>query len=227
MAMAVGSTTSAGGRFDAAIFDLDGTLADTLQDIADAMNGALSSLGFPEHSLQTYRGLVGEGVEHLARGALPPGEEARVPEAVTHFRSHYAEHIVSRSRPFPEIPALLDALCARGVRVAVLSNKLDALTRSIVSVCFGRWPVQPVYGERQGVPRKPDPTAALGIAAELGVSPERCLFIGDTAVDMKTALNAGMYPVGVLWGFRGEDELQAAGAKVIIATPAELLPLVD
>jgi phosphoglycolate phosphatase len=212
-------------RFEAVIFDLDGTLADTLDDIACAMNGALVSLGLPPHPNEAYRHLVGEGAEHLARRALPPGQQAQVPEAVRRFRQHYAEHVVARSRPFDDIPPLLDALTARGVAMAVLSNKLDALTRRIVELCFGRWPLWPVHGEREGVPRKPDPRAALGIAAELGVVPGRCLFVGDTGVDMRTAAAAGMYGVGVLWGFRGRDELASAGARAIIARPQELLAL--
>ncbi len=214
-------------RFDAAIFDLDGTLADTLGDIADAMNRALTDLGCPTHDLETYRMLVGEGVEHLAQGALPAHRSDAVPEAVRHFRRHYAEHVVEHSRVFPGVDAMLEALCARDLRVAVLSNKLDALTKRVVQVCLSRWPLEPVYGERQGVARKPDPAAALEIARELRVEPSRCVFVGDTAVDMKTARNAGMFGVGVLWGFRGRDELEGNGARAIISRPEELLALID
>lgn len=214
-------------RFGAVIFDLDGTLADTLGDIGEAMNAALAQMGHPTHDLETFRKLVGEGVEHLAIGALPPDRPQDVPELVRHFRRHYADHAVPKSRAFPGVPELLEALCARGLRTAVLSNKLDALTKQVVAVCLGDWPLQPVYGERTGVARKPDPAAALGIASELGVLPERCLFVGDTAVDMKTAESAGMFGVGVLWGFRGRDELASNGAKAIIAQPSELLALID
>lgn len=216
-----------GTRFDAVIFDLDGTLADTLQDIADAMNAALVKLGQPTHSTEAYQQLVGEGIENLARRALPSGQEALVPEAVTQFRAHYAAHLVDQTRPFPGIPALLDALVARGERLAVLSNKRDDMTRQIVAQCFGRWRFEATFGERPGVPRKPDPAAALEIASMLGVDPERCAFVGDTNVDMQTATNAGMYAVGVLWGFRSEAELRSSGAHALIDTPEALLPLLD
>ncbi len=213
-------------RFDAAIFDLDGTLADTLGDIAEAVNAGLASLQLPTHPAEAYRAWVGEGVEHLAGLALPPSHQAEIAELVARFRGYYAEHVVQKSRAFPQIPEVLDALCEKGLRLAVLSNKMDLLTRRIVEVCFGEGRLHPVLGERAGIPRKPDPSAALGIAQELGVPASRCLFVGDTAVDMNTARTAGMYGVGVTWGFRGRDELEAAGAQVIISEPAELLRLV-
>lgn len=210
-------------HFDAVIFDLDGTLADTLDDIADAMNAALLELGLPTHARDDYRVFVGEGVVNLAQNALPPAKQDLVEDAVRRFRAHYSGHIVDRSKPFADVPAMLDAVVAHGLKVAVLSNKIDAMTRRIVELCFSRWPIWPVFGERAGVPKKPDPTAALEIAAALGIAPARCAFVGDTAVDMATSVNAGMYGVGVTWGFRGRAEMESAGAKVIIDAPADLL----
>lgn len=214
-------------RFDAVIFDLDGTLADTLEDIADSMNEALSQLAQPAHPREAYRDMVGEGVVNLARNALPPGREELVEEAVTRFRAHYAAHIVDHTRAFPEVPAMLDALAARGVKLAVLSNKIDAMTRRIVERCFSKWQFDAVFGEREGVPRKPDPTSALEIAAMLRVAPARCAFVGDTWIDMKTAVNAGMYGIGVLWGFRPREEMEEAGAKRVVAAPAEIVAAVE
>lgn len=209
--------------FDAAIFDLDGTLADTLDDIADSMNAALLQLGQPAHPREHYRVIVGAGVENLAQQALPVNRPELVAEAVRLFRKHYSEHIVDHTRAFPEIPAVLDALAAQSVRIAVLSNKIDAMTKRIVEQCFARWAISPVFGERAGVPKKPDPAAALEIASLLGVSPSRCAFVGDTGIDMRTSVNAGMRGVGVLWGFRPREELEAEGAWRVVATSSELM----
>lgn len=212
-------------RFDAVIFDLDGTLADTLQDIADAMNTALEQLGHPTHPIVDYRFMVGDGIENLARRALPAGRESEVHETVARFREHYSAHLVDRTRPFAGIPELLDALVERSLPVAVLSNKKDDMTRRIVDQCFARWSFAETFGERAGVPRKPDPAAALEIARKLGVAPQHCAFVGDTDVDMRTGVNAGMFPVGVLWGFRPEAELISSGARALIDTPQALLTL--
>lgn len=214
-------------RLEAAIFDLDGTLADTLEDIGEAMNEALRRLGQPTHPWDAYRAFVGEGVVKLAQAALPPDRQELAPRAVAEFRAHYSAHIVDHTRPFPEIPSALDALVQRGIRLAVLSNKLDAMTRRIVEVCFSRWRFDPVFGEREGVPKKPDPSAAGEIAEALGVKPARIAFIGDTAIDIHTARRAGMYAVGVSWGFRPPEELAEAGADAILTTPRELIDLFD
>ncbi|MGA9525292.1 MAG: HAD family hydrolase [Myxococcaceae bacterium] len=215
-----------GRQFDAVIFDLDGTLADTLEDLSDAMNASLRDLGQPVHSVAMYRKMVGAGVANLARSALPPDREDLLEQALAGFRSHYSAHIADTSRPYPGIPELLDALTGRGLKRAILSNKVDAMTKRIGELCFGRWTFDVIYGERSGVPRKPDPTSALEIAALLKVAPGRTVFVGDTAIDMKTAANAGMYGVGVRWGFRSE-ELEPAGAKAIISSPLELLSVLD
>lgn len=216
-----------GTRFDAVIFDLDGTLADTLQDIADAMNAALERLGHRTHAIADYRFMVGEGIENLARRALPSGHESDVQETVARFREHYWAHLVDHTRPFPGIGELLDELVERRIPLAVLSNKRDEMTRRIVDRCFARWSFAVTFGEREGVPRKPDPAAALEIARVLEVAPPRCAFVGDTDVDMRTAVNAGMFPVGVLWGFRPEVELTNSGARALIDTPQGLLTVLS
>ncbi|MSP17452.1 MAG: HAD family hydrolase [Myxococcales bacterium] len=209
----------------AVIFDLDGTLADTLADIAASMNHALAALGLPVHDECAYREFVGAGVEQLGRNVLPRGAAASQVAVVAEFRRHYAEHLLDRSVPFAGIVALLDALDTRGVRRAVLSNKPEWATLRMVTALFAEPPFAVVAGDREGFPRKPDPTRALAVAAELSVVPAACLFVGDTPIDMATARAAGMVAVGVSWGFRPPAELLAAGAAHLIDHPGELLAL--
>jgi phosphoglycolate phosphatase len=207
----------------AALFDLDGTLLDSLHDIGAAMNHALAHHGLPVHPLPAYRRFVGEGVRVLVSRAVPAGREVLHEAVLDTYRARYAECMLDTTRPFPGIPELLSRLAEEGVKLAVLSNKPHASTRRLVETLLPQVRFEAVYGERAGVPRKPDPTAALGLAAELGVGPEDCAFIGDTAVDMDTARAAGMYGVGVTWGFRHEEELQAHGARALVHTVEELL----
>jgi len=191
------------------IFDLDGTLADSLEDIASAMNRTLAVHEFPLHPISAYRTFVGEGVRKLVERALPPGTEALRDSFLAAYQADYAEHLLDATRLFPGIPELLDALGAAGVPVGVLSNKSDHPTRRLVDALCGRWTFRGVVGERPGVPRKPDPTSALALADLLGAPPESIAFVGDTGVDMLTARAASMRPVGVLWGFRPKDVLDS------------------
>jgi phosphoglycolate phosphatase len=208
----------------AALFDLDGTLLDSLADIGHAMNHALAAHGLPTHPLPAYRHFVGEGVRQLVRKAsAPEGREAVHEALLAAYHAHYDAHLLDNTRPFPGVPEVLARLAADGVRLGVLSNKADGFTRRLVEHFFPGVPFGAVYGERPGVPRKPDPAGALGLAAELGVSPAACAFVGDTAVDMGTARAAGMLAVGVTWGFRDAEELRAQGAQVLASTADELL----
>jgi phosphoglycolate phosphatase len=207
----------------AAIFDLDGTLVDSLADIATAMNHSLVYHGLPAHAVADYRHYVGEGVMQLVRKATPAGKEGLHESVLAVYRAYYAEHLFDQTQVFPGVPGVLSALAGEGVRLAVLSNKSDTFTKRLVEGLLPGVPFVAVYGERPGVPRKPDPTAALGLAAELGMKPEDCAFVGDTPVDMNTARNAGMYGVGVTWGFRCAEELQAHGARSLATTASELL----
>jgi phosphoglycolate phosphatase len=209
--------------FKAALFDLDGTLADTLADIGGSMNHVLEGYGFPTHGIDAYKTMLGEGLELLARLALPPGREALVADALLRYRAHYAEHFADQSAPYPGVAELLDGLSALELPLAVLSNKRDDFTRACVERLLPRWRFSEVRGERAGTPRKPDPQAALEIARALGVPVAECAFIGDTRVDMETAVNAGMLPVGALWGYRTREELVASGARVLLAHPLDLL----
>ncbi|MBK7860345.1 MAG: HAD family hydrolase [Archangiaceae bacterium] len=203
------------------IFDLDGTLLDSIADIGGAMNDALEARGKPTHPIAAYLNFVGEGVEQLARRAAPEGEDLKT--LVDEYRARYAQRMEQHTRPYEGVPQMLDALLGRGLKLAVLSNKRDDFTVELVKRQLGRWPFAGVRGERVGVPRKPDPTAALELAKQLGHPPEEVAFVGDTPIDVKTAIAARMLPVAVTWGFRGADELTRAGARHLVKHPSELL----
>ena len=214
-------------NFKAVLFDLDGTLLDTLEDIALAMNAVLINAGFPAHPVKAYRGFVGEGIANLVRRALPErcGDERTVQKHVSAMIEEYGRRWAEHTRPYPEIPELLHALTARKVKMAVLSNKMDKFTREMVQTLLGAWQFEEVLGAQPSIPQKPDPAGALLISRQCGVLPEEFLYLGDSNTDMQTAVNAGMYPVGALWGFQTADQLLAAGAQKLIAKPLELLTL--
>jgi phosphoglycolate phosphatase len=217
-----------GPRADAVLFDLDGTLLDTLEDLATAMNDALAGRGLPVHPVDRYRVFVGEGVAELVRRAAPAGSDEPLLRALLEeMRSGYEKGWARCTRPYPGIEELLDELAGRGLKLAVLSNKLEEFTRAMVAHFLGRWRFGAVFGASERFPRKPDPASALAIAVELDVAPQDFLYLGDTAIDMRTAVGAGMFPVGALWGFRDADELRLSGAKALLREPLELLPLVD
>lgn len=210
-------------RYSAVIFDLDGTLLDSLEDLADSVNAVLAGRGMPVHPVPAFRRFVGNGVVNLVRRAAPPGlADAELRELVQAGRAEYARRWDAKSRPYPGIPEMLDALARGGVRLALLSNKPDEFTARIAERFYASWPLNPARGAREGVPLKPDPAAALDVAEELGLTPGEILFAGDSDVDVRTARNAGMFAAGVLWGFRDADELAAAGADKLFATPEDL-----
>ncbi|RKH03243.1 HAD family hydrolase [Corallococcus sp. CA053C] len=207
----------------AVIFDLDGTLVDSLGDIATAMNHALVQHGLPPHPEDAYLLFVGEGVARLAERATGGAEAALQGEVLATYHAHYDAHLFDRTQPYPGVLAALQALQADGVRLGVLSNKSDDFVKRLAAKLLPGVAFTAVYGERPGIPRKPDPTAALALAAELGVPPGACGFVGDTSVDMDTAKAAGMYGVGVTWGFRTAAELHAHGARAVVFTAEGLL----
>jgi phosphoglycolate phosphatase len=192
------------------------------------MNGTLRHFGFPVHELEKYKYFVGDGMENLVRRSLP-GSAKSDPRLISRclemMRQIYERNWNVKSRPYPGIPELLDALTARGLKMAVLSNKPHVLTLMAIEGLLPTWRFEVVMGECPPVPRKPDPSSALEIANRLDVEPVGFLYLGDTATDMKTANAAGMYAVGALWGFRTAEELIVSGAKKLIAKPAELLEL--
>lgn len=210
----------------AVLFDLDGTLLDTLQDIADAANRVLADAGLPTHPFDAYRRFVGRGVRALLERATADAkglDDRWLDRAVQSFAATYRETWNRHTRPYAGIEELIERLRESGVLLAVLSNKPDEFTRLCVDEYFGGDVFQQVRGERVGKARKPDPGAALEIAEALGVAPSDFLFVGDSDVDMRTAVAAGMTPVGALWGFRTAEELRAAGARVLLERPRELL----
>lgn len=215
--------------YQAVLFDLDGTLLDTLEDLAVSMNAALATLGYPPHPVEAYRWFVGDGMRNLAKRVIPPEqhEEALLRRVVDQMWVEYSARRGATTRPYPGIPEMLDALAATDLKLAILSNKPDALAKQVVAEKLGAWTFAPVYGARDGVPIKPDPRAALAIADELGVAPAEVLYVGDTNTDMQTAVAAGMPAVGAVWGFRTAEELTAAGAEYLIETPLELLRLLE
>jgi phosphoglycolate phosphatase len=211
---------------EAVVFDLDGTLLDTLADLGNSMNAVLAGAGFPEHRLEAYRYFVGEGMEMLVRRALPAAvrdDEAAVARSLQAMRDEYGGRWAEATRPYDGIPALLTELTSRRVPLAVLSNKPDDFTRSTVETLLADWSFAQVRGMRPDTPAKPDPTGALAVAEALNVAPHDVLYVGDTATDMKTACAAGMFALGVTWGFRDREELEANGAAQVIDAPAEAL----
>ena len=213
----------------AIIFDLDGTLLDTLADLADAGNAVLASLGLPQHPQDAYRYFVGLGIEELVRRMLPKDrcDDELVARTVGLTSAEYKRRWKDKTRPYEGIGEMLAGLARRGLPLCVLSNKPQVYTDLTVDEFFPDRPFVFVRGARPEVPNKPHPAGALALAKELGVAPGSIIFVGDTATDMKTARGAGMLPVGVLWGFRDEAELRDNGARRIIARPDELLALLD
>ena len=213
----------------AVIFDLDGTLIDSLGDLADAMNTVLERMGHPTHPREDYRYFIGDGIENLVRRTLPPEaiSNTNIPEVVSLMRKEYATRWTATTRPFPGIPELLAELDARSITTAVLSNKPDGPTKQIVGELFPDNPFAVVRGAVEGVPLKPDPTSSFDVLSTLGVPAERTVYVGDTSIDMETGQNAGIRPVGVTWGFRPAQELVDAGSDHIINEPIDLVDFID
>lgn len=212
------------------IFDLDGTLLDSLEDLANAANAVLAEAGYPTHPLNAYRNFVGNGLETLVRRTLPEGEAERMGDAgirdlVEKARSVYGATWHVKSRPYPGVPETLQGLALRGVALGVLSNKPHPWTVEIMRHFFSDISFAVVRGALPHVPLKPDPTAALEVARELDMAPDQCAFVGDSNVDMHTAVRAGMIPVGVTWGFRDVEELRSAGAQHLVHVAGDLLCL--
>ncbi|HEV2296628.1 MAG TPA: HAD family hydrolase [Tepidisphaeraceae bacterium] len=214
--------------FDAVLFDLDGTLLDTLRDIGEACNRVLIERGFPPHPIESYRYLVGDGARVLLSRALPEGsrDDATIDACLADYTAEYARGWNVHTQPYAGIGDLLDALVERGLKLAVLSNKAHPFTVQCVETFLARWQFHAVRGQTNQFPRKPDPASALDVARQLCIAPQWICYVGDTGTDMQTATAAGMVAVGVLWGFRDRKELLANGAKHIIAYPRELLPLI-
>lgn len=213
-------------QYKAVIFDLDGTLINSLEDLADSANLMLNSYDFPQHTLEEYRYFVGNGSRKLIERSLPAEKAASaefVDKALAKYKEIYEGRILEKTRSYKGILEMLDELHERNIPMGICTNKHMEAAEMIVKILFKPEIFQEVIGDRKGYPRKPDPTTVLEIAEKLGTKPEETAYLGDSSVDMQTAVNAGFLPVGVLWGFRGRDELIEHGAKVLLAHPAELL----
>ena len=210
------------------IFDLDGTLLDTIADLAESANHALKQLGYPTRDVEKIRTFVGNGVNKLLFRALPDEEksEENMMRMRTHFVPYYDAHNADLSAPYPGIVALLEELQAKGLRMAVASNKYQEATVKLVKHYFPMIDFVEVLGQREGINVKPDPTIVFDILQKAGVSKEETLYVGDSGVDMQTAINAGVDAVGVTWGFRSRTELESFHPMGLIDKAEELLGFV-
>ena len=208
------------------IFDLDGTVLDTVTTIAYYGNYALSKHGIEPIDVEEYKYFAGNGAVNLIKRALRFRDaltDETFEKVFADYNTAYNANTSYLTAPFDGIPETLDAIKAQGIKMAILSNKPHFATCGVINSLFGEGYFDCVYGQREDVPIKPDPTAVYGIINEMNVKPEECLYIGDTGTDMKTGKNAKLYTVGVLWGFRGKDELLEGGADTIIEKPQQLL----
>lgn len=210
------------------IFDLDGTLLDTIADLAESANHALKQLGYPTRDMETIRTFVGNGVNKLLFRALPDEEktEENVMRMRTHFVPYYDTHNADLSAPYPGIVPLLEELQAKGLMIAVASNKYQEATVKLVKHYFPMIDFVEILGQREGIPVKPDPTIVYDILKKANVSKEEVLYVGDSGVDMQTAIHAGVDAVGVTWGFRPLAELESFCPKGVVDKAEELLGFV-
>lgn len=213
-------------RYKLALFDLDGTVLDTLEDLTDATNAAMAMHGYPTHSIDAVRSFVGNGIGNLIRSALPEGtNEAEFHTVLGDFKKYYGEHCADKTKPYDGVLEMLRTLRAAGVQTAVVSNKADFAVKALVERYFkGLFDI--AIGEREGVARKPAPDSVLEVMRELGADAAECVYIGDSDVDVLTAKNAGVDGIFVTWGFRSEACLRETGAETVVYTPADIADLV-
>jgi len=210
----------------AIIWDLDGTLIDTLEDLTDSVNHALRTGGHPEQELAVTRERIGHGVKNLIQRSLPEGAgEDEVQRTLAEFRSHYAGNLINKSHPYDGIIPALEEFKRQGIRMAVFSNKYHA---AAVKVCDALLPglMDAVLGEQPGIARKPSPEGAFKVLEQLGVRPEDAVYVGDGDTDAEAAVNAGIRFVGVTWGFRTQEDLSKKGARVFAHVPQQLTELI-
>ncbi len=213
--------------FKVAVFDLDGTLLDTLEDLTRAVNKVLERHDFPQHPSSVYKHYIGDGMGKLVERSLPENYRTGkfVEECLEKVRHEYAQGWDLSTEPYPGIPELLTALQQRGVKLAILSNKKKEFIQLTVDKFLSQWKFEVIIGDEEAFPRKPEPDGAYHIARTLNLTPEEMVYVGDTGTDMQTGVNAGMFTVGALWGFRDYEELKVNGADLLIERPEDLLQL--
>ena len=211
------------------VFDLDGTLLNTLSDLAHSANYALENSGFPVHPIADYKYFIGNGINKLLERVLPENQrtEQDIARIKTLFLSYYDEHLADYTQPYENISELLETLLSKGLKIAVASNKYQKATERLIGRFFPDIPFAAVLGQREGVPVKPDPAIVFDILKIAGCAPEETVYIGDSAVDMLTAANSGVVSIGVTWGFRPQEELEAAEAGYIVASTNEILDIIN
>jgi len=214
-------------KYKGIIFDLDGTLVNSLEDISDAMNTVLTGLNYPTHTYDTYQYFIGSGLRNLVSKALPASNNSdeQIEICFDCMINEYREVCTIKTKPYEGIKELLDLLTSQNIKLAVFSNKADELTKKIASEIFPDY-FNLAVGLSTEALKKPNPSEALAIAEKWNLKPEEILFVGDSDIDMQTAVNANMFPVGVTWGYRTEAELRENGAKVIIDHPSDLIQIV-
>ena len=215
-------------KYKGVIFDLDGTLVNSLEDIANAMNTVLQSLDYPTHSYEVYQYFVGSGLRNLVSKSLPENHnnETQIEHCFELMIEFYRENCTNQTYFYEGIIELLDYLKTHDIKLSVFSNKADELTKKIVAELLPNY-FDAVVGLSTELLKKPNPFEALEISKKLGLKPEEMLFVGDSGIDMQTATNANMRAVGVLWGYRPEEELIANGAKHIINHPSDLIAILE
>lgn len=213
-------------KFEAVFFDLDGTLANSLQDLALSVNYILKKEGYPTHPIEAYKYFAGDGIAKMIERALP--EEDRISEVILEikdkFMEYYSVHYADYTAPYDGLVSLVSSLKEKGMKLAVVTNKAQEMAEKVVKKLYGD-SFDYILGLRDGIPAKPDPTGILMAMEELGVIPSKCAFVGDTGMDVAGGVNAGAYPIGVLWGFREKSELVQFGAKDFAANADELLSI--
>ncbi len=214
-------------NFKAFIFDLDGTLLDTIEDIKNSMNLVLEKRGFPVHNTEFYKKAVGEGTEKLVIDSLPEDkrDEKTVKECLYELKENYSKMWANKTKPYEGIPEILNTLINKGIIVSILSNKDDKFTKAMVKYFFPNYNFAFVFGSRDGIPKKPSPEVPLYIAEKTEIPPDQYAFVGDSSFDIQTGKNANMFSIGVSWGFKPIETLVESGADLIVETPDQILAL--
>ena len=214
-------------NIEGVIFDLDGTLVHTIEDIVDAANTMFKQYGLPIHHEAEYIRWIGNGAAKLIENALSADHDtAQLQTYVKTFKEIYSKNLHNKSRLYDGIPGMLDELTSHGIKLSILSNKPHNLTEQVAGYYLSNWPFISIYGQRENIPRKPDPYSAKEIAGIMNIDSHRIMIVGDSPYDLKTAIAAGMIPVGVTWGYGNLDIPQLEGVIKYIRHPAELAPLV-